>query len=54
MNEFVENNRSLRNGRTRLHQPSRFYDLEGFEPHKTRLTGWPVAPPHMFSSHAVK
>ena len=31
MNEFLENNRSLWNGWTRLHKRSRFYDVEGFK-----------------------
>ncbi len=37
MNEFLENNRSLWNGWTRLHERSRFYDLEGFKTGKSTL-----------------
>jgi hypothetical protein len=31
MNEFLNNNRSLWNGWTRLHKHSRFYDVESFK-----------------------
>lgn len=31
MNEYLENNRSLWNGWTRLHKPSRFYDVDSFK-----------------------
>jgi len=37
MNEFLENNRSLWNGWTRLHKRSRFYDVEGFKAGKSSL-----------------
>ena len=37
MNEFLENNRSLWNGWTRLHKPSRFYDIERFKAGKSSL-----------------
>jgi len=37
MNEFLENNRSLWNGWTRLHERSRFYDIEGFKAGKSTL-----------------
>lgn len=37
MNEFVENNRSLWNGWTRLHEESAFYDLEGFKAGRSSL-----------------
>ncbi|HYP02901.1 MAG TPA: class I SAM-dependent methyltransferase [Pyrinomonadaceae bacterium] len=37
MNEFLENNRSLWNGWTRLHKPSRFYDIESFKAGKSSL-----------------
>ncbi|HEX9917809.1 MAG TPA: class I SAM-dependent methyltransferase [Pyrinomonadaceae bacterium] len=37
MNEFLENNRSLWNGWTRLHKPSRFYDVEGFKAGRSSL-----------------
>jgi SAM-dependent methyltransferase len=37
MDEFLENNRSLWNGWTRLHERSRFYDIEGFKAGKSSL-----------------
>jgi len=37
MNEFLENNRSLWNGWTRLHKPSRFYDVDGFKAGRSSL-----------------
>jgi SAM-dependent methyltransferase len=37
MNEFLENNRSLWNSWTRLHQRSRLYDIEGFKTGQTSL-----------------
>ncbi|HEV2800837.1 MAG TPA: class I SAM-dependent methyltransferase [Pyrinomonadaceae bacterium] len=37
MNEFLENNRSLWNGWTRLHTRSRFYDVESFKAGKSSL-----------------
>jgi len=30
------------------------FTAEEFEPGKTRITGWPVTPPHMFSLRAVR
>ncbi|MDQ1591198.1 MAG: hypothetical protein QOG71_1825 [Pyrinomonadaceae bacterium] len=37
MDEYLENNRSLWNGWTRLHKRSRFYDVEGFKAGKSSL-----------------
>jgi SAM-dependent methyltransferase len=37
MNEFLDNNRSLWNGWTRLHKPSRFYDVESFKAGRSTL-----------------
>jgi SAM-dependent methyltransferase len=37
MDEFLENNRSLWNGWTRLHKPSRFYDVESFRAGRSTL-----------------
>ena len=31
MKEYLDNNRSLWDGWTRLHAPSEFYDIEGFK-----------------------
>ena len=37
MNEYLENNRSLWNGWTRLHKPSRFYDVDAFKAGESSL-----------------
>lgn len=37
MDEFLDNNRSLWNGWTRLHERSRFYDIESFRAGKSSL-----------------
>jgi SAM-dependent methyltransferase len=38
MDEFLQTNRSLWNGWTRLHERSRFYDIEGFKAGQSSLT----------------
>ncbi|HEY0097358.1 MAG TPA: class I SAM-dependent methyltransferase, partial [Pyrinomonadaceae bacterium] len=38
MDEFLQTNRSLWNGWTRLHKHSRFYDIEGFKAGNSSLT----------------
>ena len=37
MNEYLDNNRSLWDGWTRLHAPSKFYDIEGFKAGRSSL-----------------
>lgn len=45
MKEYLDNNRSLWDGWTRLHAPSEFYDIEGFRAGN---------PPLMFSLRASR